>query len=620
MALSAPTQLCDQHSAVKPRGVYLSGPAKTYAIFTSDMVGGRHFIAFEHGGAALSEVVLPVDPEPIGDFDVIAVTTDAALVVYEVGRQVKYFVYDFVAEALTTPVTVLDTGRDPSAANDGTLRLTYVQENALKLVSGIGGDPGDLLNSPAYNLMKNDLYEKVAYTLYYLGSQAPDVGVALPIRADVNSVFVHDCRDTPTVSIDDQSSGLVGYFKMDDNDPDAIVDEASGLGVADGTLTGANTEDIQVPAVVGGGLNLNGSSQYITVPDHRLLTPPHISLAVWVNVVAHQAFANVFSRAHHGTWTQPWVSYGIRTDRHSSQGYPIFHIGVDGDYHEVYSEAQALTTGVPHLIIGTYDGEVMRLYVDNTLRAENYTPSGPIDYGDSQPLLIGRSQNIEYYRGVVDEARIYNHAIGQGIRDAIWAAGAGAAAPGPYTLGRIVYADKAGNDLDLIVHEGAQDSDRGLVFKRGPNVQINVWTPPVLLLTLESLFIPQLRESRSYLLDGPIFVYYDQRGRVHWGYDDGADTHHFHQRRLDGVVPGRRNHLAITHTWGVAGSTKMLLNGIELPCEWKGTAGTPGGVDPGFGPIDSTVALGQEDVLIQLSVSEVSKSVADLQDYVLGRL
>jgi hypothetical protein len=135
------------------------------------------------------------------------------------------------------------------------------------------------------------------------------------------------------------------------------------------------------------------------------------------------------------------------------------------------------------------------------------------------------------------------------------------------------------------------------------------------------LFIPQIVNSRSYILAGDMFMFYDRQGKVAWGYDDGSYIHTHYQDRLVGVNRGTVNYLAVTHTWGDEASTKMFLNGIELPCTWRSKdAPTPGGSDPAFSGLTSTVEMGQEDILVQLGMSGVSKSAADIQNYAQGRL
>jgi hypothetical protein len=95
MALTAPQSLSLFTNAVRPRGVYLSGPGKVFAVWTVREYGGIYFAAKQHDGAAGTEIILPVAPDNIFDFDVAALTGDRAVVVYTDNTHIKYFVYDF---------------------------------------------------------------------------------------------------------------------------------------------------------------------------------------------------------------------------------------------------------------------------------------------------------------------------------------------------------------------------------------------------------------------------------------------------------------------------------------------------------------------------------------------
>jgi len=71
------------------------------------------------------------------------------------------------------------------------------------------------------------------------------------------------------------------------------------------------------------------------------------------------------------------------------------------------------TTGTWHHIAGTYDGSTIRLYVDGVEKASG-SVSGPIQTS-STPLYIGNkpfsSYSGDYFKGIIDEVRIYNRAL-----------------------------------------------------------------------------------------------------------------------------------------------------------------------------------------------------------------
>ena len=71
------------------------------------------------------------------------------------------------------------------------------------------------------------------------------------------------------------------------------------------------------------------------------------------------------------------------------------------------------TTGTWHHIAGTYDGSTIRLYVDGVEKASG-SVSGPIQTS-STPLYIGNkpfsSYSGDFFKGIIDEVRIYNRAL-----------------------------------------------------------------------------------------------------------------------------------------------------------------------------------------------------------------
>ena len=88
-----------------------------------------------------------------------------------------------------------------------------------------------------------------------------------------------------------------------------------------------------------------------------------------------------------------------------------FAIMIDGSFHQVISPANVLTNGVFQHVAATYDGSVMRIYVNGVEMASN-SVSGTID-PVSAPLVIGRNVVVPSfaYQGLIDELRLFNRAL-----------------------------------------------------------------------------------------------------------------------------------------------------------------------------------------------------------------
>jgi hypothetical protein len=67
--------------------------------------------------------------------------------------------------------------------------------------------------------------------------------------------------------------------------------------------------------------------------------------------------------------------------------------------------------GVWHHFVGTYDPSIgTRVYLDGNLVGSN-DPSGEITHSRKYSLNIGRYSGGVYFKGKIDEVRIYNRAL-----------------------------------------------------------------------------------------------------------------------------------------------------------------------------------------------------------------
>jgi hypothetical protein len=86
-------------------------------------------------------------------------------------------------------------------------------------------------------------------------------------------------------------------------------------------------------------------------------------------------------------------------------------VSVGGTRYIASTGSNFITLDTWYHVIGTYDGEELKLYVNGNLENTNTAPSGNIDTG-SAILAIGTwSSLIDYFQGTIDEARVYNHVI-----------------------------------------------------------------------------------------------------------------------------------------------------------------------------------------------------------------
>jgi beta-galactosidase len=110
--------------------------------------------------------------------------------------------------------------------------------------------------------------------------------------------------------------------------------------------------------------------------------------------------------------SNPYITKGTTAYRiwHSADNRITFTIrGGATDYSATFPVDSSFN-GVWHHLAGTYDGNDLKLYVDNVL--ENTTHHTGTIATNFNWLGIGTTAGVaQYYNGVIDEARIYNRAL-----------------------------------------------------------------------------------------------------------------------------------------------------------------------------------------------------------------
>ena len=69
-----------------------------------------------------------------------------------------------------------------------------------------------------------------------------------------------------------------------------------------------------------------------------------------------------------------------------------------------------------HHVVGTYDGEEMKIYIDGKLEGTSGVQSGPINYPDRVFFSIGayKDDNEDFvHKGMLDEVRLYDRALSE---------------------------------------------------------------------------------------------------------------------------------------------------------------------------------------------------------------
>ncbi|MBJ6118265.1 T9SS type A sorting domain-containing protein [Pontibacter sp. BT310] len=199
-------------------------------------------------------------------------------------------------------------------------------------------------------------------------------------------------------------SALVGHWKMNEGSGNILTD-ASGVG-NNATITGTPT---WISGKDGLALLLSGSNQYATVADNSSLDISNtITLSAWVRP-AKVATQYIIKKSSNGTVNGYELSL-------ASSGYVFFRINQAsaGDSYRINSTVLYPSDGVTWMhIAATYDGSVIKLYINGTEHASKVLTSKPAISSNSLPLAIGaQSDGVYGFRGAIDDARVYNSALG----------------------------------------------------------------------------------------------------------------------------------------------------------------------------------------------------------------
>lgn len=192
-------------------------------------------------------------------------------------------------------------------------------------------------------------------------------------------------------------------------------------------------EAFTVPGgVQGKALQLDGRSGYVSVPDSPGLRPAALTLAAWFklkSVPVEHGVTVVCKPQRKAPWVFPFLSWMIRINTATQIEAAV---GAGGNYGGSFAPPAPLTAGVWHHVALTYDGRVLRAYLDGAALGGETSIGAAIDYGP-YPVLIGADFGADpvadFFPGQIDQValwsaaldaaalrRVYNHGKGIGLR------------------------------------------------------------------------------------------------------------------------------------------------------------------------------------------------------------
>jgi beta-galactosidase len=193
--------------------------------------------------------------------------------------------------------------------------------------------------------------------------------------------------------VDPGTANLVASYSFENN-----VQDGSGHGL-DGTIKG---NPAFVEGIAGMALSFDGVNDSVDLGNNSAFDiTEQITLSAWVN-------PNDAGNGQHN----PYVSKGDQTYaiKHANSNTIEFFI-YDGGWYTANVKVDSTFNGEWHHVLGTYDGNELKTYVDGVLGA-TVAHQGSIDVQTHNLTIAHNSQETDrYYDGAIDEVKIYNRAL-----------------------------------------------------------------------------------------------------------------------------------------------------------------------------------------------------------------
>ncbi|MHC4157646.1 MAG: LamG-like jellyroll fold domain-containing protein [Planctomycetota bacterium] len=208
-------------------------------------------------------------------------------------------------------------------------------------------------------------------------------------------------------SLANADPNLVSWWKFDEVSGRKAYDSA---GDNDGDVSGATWTTGQID----GALSFSGIGDGVLIQDSPELSPPKITIAVWIYPNDISRNFQIVSKFSPGN---PEYLFDNRANNDALRLASTF----GGTWDELYSNDAVLTAGTWQHVAVTWDGSTGVFYV-NDINAGQDTSSG--DLPDlASPVTIGYKHygSRRYFNGLIDDVRIYNRALSAGeIRQLYW--------------------------------------------------------------------------------------------------------------------------------------------------------------------------------------------------------
>jgi len=189
------------------------------------------------------------------------------------------------------------------------------------------------------------------------------------------------------------SFDLIGLWHFDTDANDSTANHNNGTFMDNAYLT---------TGYFGNAVSFDGSGDYVEVSGTDSLEPSNVTVECWVKSSTIKSYQYIVAKYYTGSY----ASYGLYTG--SSKG--LFFYVSDGSYSLSNDAGTGVWDGEWHHIAGTYDGSILKLYVDGIEVGTGKAVTKTIGYNTGN-LYVGSYGTGYYFTGTIDEVRIWDGAL-----------------------------------------------------------------------------------------------------------------------------------------------------------------------------------------------------------------
>jgi hypothetical protein len=295
----------------------------------------------------------------------------------------------FTTSADTTPPVISNIASSGLFASGATVAWTTNEGADTQVEYGTTTGYGSLtaLNTAMVTSHSASLSGLASSTTYHYRVHSHDVAGNLATSGDF------------TFTTTSLVPGLVAQYTFNEGAGSSVIDSSGNGNV--GTLVGASWS---TTGKYKNALSFNGTSSRIDVLDSPSLhLTTAMTLEAWVKpTVVSSIWQDVISKGN--------VNYYLMASS-STSGRPTGGGTFGGSAKGTFAPS-ALTANTWTHLAATYDGGAIRLYVNGTL-VSTTAQTGTIKISPNPLQIGGNTISGQYFKGLIDEIRIYNRALNQ---------------------------------------------------------------------------------------------------------------------------------------------------------------------------------------------------------------